>query len=367
MRSNAERTDVGIRWLTRAELAALLTPEEFKVAARVFGVTEEGNFLDHSDPDPLPKQNVLSLADTNVTPAEAKLLDATKAKLFAARAKRVRPHLDDKVLASWNGLMLGSLARASAVLNDEAYLQAAEKNLRFLQARLWDAKTRTLYHRWRDGERDSAQLQEAYAFLLGGVIELYQVTLDAKHLEFAIALAESMLAKFYDKEEGGFWQSDAGAGDLILRIKEDYDGAEPSGNSVATLALLKLAAITERKDFQEAADKTLRLFSERLQRMPQAVPYLLLALDFSLEEPKRLVIAGDVKSAEGRALLRAAHSVYQPNKVVLANAGPVEAFARTLLPKDGKPTAYLCTGNACQPPTHDAERVKALLGGSVRP
>ena len=350
---------------TRAELAALLTPEEFKVAARVFGVTEDGNFLDHSDPDPLPKQNVLSLADTNMTPAEAKLLDTVKAKLFAVRAKRVRPHLDDKVLASWNGLMLGSLARASAVLNDEAYLQAAEKNLRFLQARLWDGKARTLYHRWRDGERDTAQLQEAYAFLLGGVIELYQVTLDAKHLEFAIALAESMLAKFYDKEEGGFWQSDAGAGDLILRIKEDYDGAEPSGNSVATLALLKLAAITERKDFQEVAEKTLRLFSERLQRMPQAVPYLLLALDFSLEEPKRLVIAGDVKSAEGRALLRAAHSVYQPNKVVLANAGPVEAFARTLSPKDGKPTAYLCTGNACQPPTHDAEQVKALLGGSV--
>jgi uncharacterized protein YyaL (SSP411 family) len=296
-----------------------------------------------------------------MTSAEAALLKSAKEKIFQARAKRVRPHLDDKVLASWNGLMLGSLARASAVLGDDAYRAAAEKNLAFLQGKLWDAKTKTLYHRWRDGARDSTQLLEAYAFLLGGVLELYQVTLDAKHLEFAVALAESMLAKFYDAQEGGFWQSAAGVSDLILRMKEDYDGAEPSGNSVAMLALLKLAAITERKDFQQAAEKSLRLFSQRLQQMPQAVPFMLLALDFSLEEPKRVVIAGDPASTDGRKLLRAAHSVYQPNKVVLSTVGPVEPFAKTLSMKDGKPTVYLCTGTACQPPTHDPEKVKSLL------
>lgn len=346
---------------TLDEMTALLTPEELKVAVGVFGVTEQGNFEDHSDPEPLKNQNVLSLVNANLAAQQAPLLASAKEKLFAVRSKRVRPHLDDKVLASWNGLMLGALARAGVVLGDDAYLKAAERNLAFLQSKLWDAKTKTLYHRWRDGERDAAQLQDTYAFLLGGVLELYQATLDAKHLEFAIALAESMLAKFYDTKDGGFWQSAEGAGDLILRIKEDYDGAEPSGNSVAILALLKLAALTDRKEFRDAAEKSLNLFAERIEKMPQAVAYMLLGLDFLLDEPKRVVIAGDVKSEEGRALLRAAHAVYQPNKVVLATTGPVEPFAKTLLPKDGKATVYLCTGTACQPPTHDVEKVKGML------
>lgn len=346
---------------TLDEMRKLLTPEELKVAVRVYGVTEKGNFVDHSDPNPLPNQNVLSLVETNLAPVEEALLQSAKEKLFQARSQRVRPHLDDKVLASWNGLMLGSLARAAAVLNDEVYLKAAQKNLAFLQGKLWDANTKTLYHRWRDGERDSVQLLEAYAFLLSGVIELYQVTLEERHLHFAIDLAETMLAKFYDKDAGGFWQSAASAGDLILRVKEDYDGAEPSGNSVAILALLKLGAITDRKDFSEAAEKSLRLFSSRLQDMPQAVPYMLLALDFRLEEPRRVVLVGEVKSEAAKSLLRAAHAVYQPNKVVLANQGPVESFAKTLPAKDDQPTVYLCTGTACQPPTHDAEKVKEML------
>ena len=339
----------------------MLALEEFNVAVRYFGVTEKGNFLDHSDPHPLPGQNVLSIADPALRKEDEPLLRSARQKIFEARSKRVRPHLDDKVLASWNGLMLGSLARAYSVLGDETYRHAAEKNVHFLRTKLWEAKSKTLYHRWRDGERDSVQLLEAYAFLLSGVLELYQATLDVKQLEFAIDLAESMLAKFEDPQAGGFWQSTSGTSNLILRVKEDYDGAEPSGNSVAILALLKLAAITDRKDFKQAAEKGLRLFSERLQSLPQAVPYLLLALDFSLEEPKRVVIAAEPGEAKTRALLRAAHSVYQPNKVTLGIAGPVEAFARTLPAKDGQPTAYLCTGTACQPPTHDLEKLKQML------
>src|SRR5258708_14021310 len=162
--------------------------------------------------------------------------------MFAARAKRVRPHLDDKVLASWNGLMLSAMARAYALLGDETYRADAEKNLAFIKTRLWDAKTKTLYHRWRDGERDSAQLHETYAFLLAGVIDLYEATLDPQHLDFAVALADSMIAKFYDPDGGGFWES-AGSPDLILRVKEEYDRAEPSGNSVATRALPQMVAI----------------------------------------------------------------------------------------------------------------------------
>ncbi len=346
---------------TRAELAELLSPEELKAVVRRHGVNEAGNFIDHSDPQPLRGQNVLSLAGPAPAPAEETLLKSAREKMFQARSRRIRPHRDDKVLASWNGLMLGALARAYAVLGDETYRAAGEKNLAFLRANLWDEGSKTLHHRWREGERDEVQLLEAYAFLLSGALDLYQATLEPQHLEFAVALAESLLANFYDREEGGFWQSRAGASDLILRVKEDYDGAEPSGNSAAILALLKLAAITDREEFRAVAEKSLRLFADRFVEMPRAVPYMLLALDFWLEEPRRVVLAGETALPLARQLLQASHAVFQPNKVVLGAAGPVEAFARTLPSQDGKPTVYLCTGTACQPPTHDPETVKQLL------
>jgi uncharacterized protein len=346
---------------TKAELAELLTTGEFNVATRYFGVTTEGNFVDHSDPDPLPGQNVLSVVDPKLSPEERGLLNSAKAKMFAARAKRGRPHLDDKVLASWNGMMLGAMARAYAVLGDAEFRGAAEKNLAFLQAKLWDAPRQTLYHRWRQGGRDSVQLLTAYANLLAGTIDLYEATLEPKHLDFAVALAETMLAKFYDAQQGGFYDSAAETPDLILRVKEDYDGAEPSGNSTAVLALLRLGAITERKEFKEAAEKTLRLLAPRLQDLPQAVPHLLTGLDFLLHEPKRVVVAGDPGRPQTVALLRAIHSVYQPDKVVLGTSGAVDPFTKTLPAKDA-PMVFLCTGTACQPPTSDTTILKRALG-----
>jgi len=356
---------------TKAELSQLLTPEEFKIAVRYFGITEKGNFVDHSHPTPLANQNVLSIVDPKLSEAEQPLLASAKKKMLEVRVKRIRPHLDDKVLASWNGLMLGAMARANAVLGEEKYRQAAEKNATFLQARLWEPAAKagaatpslgcgTLYHRWRDGQRDNVQLLEGYAFLLSGVLDLYEATLEPRHLDFAIELADAMLNKSDDTENGGFWQSAAGAKDLILRVKEDYDGAEPSGNSVAVMSLLRLGKITDRKEFTEAAEKSLRLFANRLQQVPQAVPYMLQALDFSLDEPKRAVIAGNPSSAEARQLLRAVHSVYQPNKVVLGNGGAVEPFEKTLPARDG-PVIYLCTGTSCQPPTNDAAQVRKML------
>jgi uncharacterized protein YyaL (SSP411 family) len=345
---------------THDELAKLLSPEEFNVAASYFGITKAGNFVDHSHPNPLPGLNVLSVVKPKLPSADQTLLAAAITKMRAVRAKRVRPHLDDKILASWNGLMLGAFARASVVLNEKKYRSAAERNLAFIQSKLWDVPTKTLFHRWREGERDNVQLLEAYAFLLDGVVHLYEATLLPAHLDFAVALAETLLAKFYDTANGGFWQSASDSTDLILRIKDDYDGAEPSGNSVATLALLKLAAITGRTDFKQAAEATLRLFAPRLEKLPQAVPHMLQALDFSLEEPRRVVIAGDPQSANGQELLRAAHAVYQPNKIISGTAGAVEEFARALPVKE-KAVVYLCTGQACQPPTNDPAQVTALL------
>jgi hypothetical protein len=383
---------------THDELSKLLSPEEFNVAARCLGITKEGNFIDHSHPRPLPGQNVLSVAtdvrrwNPNEPPNpppyvggyeekdDHTLLTSAKKKMLTARSRRVRPHLDDKILASWNGLMLGAMARAYAVLGDERHLAAAEKNLAFIQAKLWQRRTGVapvsdfnsekfetgatpvLHHRWRDGERDNVQLLESYAFLLSGVIELYEATLEPSHLDFAIALAEAMIANFYDMENGGFWQSAADAKDLIMRVKDDYDGAEPSGNSVATLALLKLATITGREDFKKPAEATLHLFAHRLQNFPQGMPFMLHALDFGLEEPRRVVISGNSTSPKTRELLRAVHSIYQPDKIVLGNVGAVEEFARSL-PAKNEAMVYLCTGQSCQPPTSDAVKAKEMLKG----
>ncbi len=345
---------------TKDELSRLLAVDEFNVAAKYFGITAEGNFIDHSHPQPLPGQNVLSVVNPDVSAADQPLLASAKAKMCAVRAQRLRPQRDDKILASWNGLMLGAFARASAVLGDEKYRVAAEKNLQFIREKLWDEKSRSLSHRWRDGERDGVQLLEGYAFLLDGVVQLYEATLEPKPLDFAIELAEAMIGKFYDAANGGFWQSPDGTNDLILRVKDDYDGAEPSGNSVAALALLKLAAITGRDDFHRPAGATLQLFAHQMQSQPAAMSYMLQALDFWLDEPRRVVITGKNDSAEFQKLLRAAHSVYQPNKIILGNAGAVQEFARTLPAKNGA-AAYLCTGTACLPPTNDAARLEAML------
>ena len=345
---------------TQDELSKLLTVEEFNVAAKYFGITTEGNFVDHSHPTPLAGQNVLSIVGPEISAGDEMLLAAVKNKMSVVRAKRIRPHLDDKILASWNGLMLGAFARASVVLGEKEYRAAAEKNLAFIRKNLWDKKSKSLFHRWRDGERDHVQLLEGYAFQLSGIIELYEATLEPAHLDFAIELADAMLAKFYDAANGGFWQSPAGTNDLILRVKDDYDGAEPSGNSVTTLALLKLAAITGREDFKLAAEATLQLCAHRLQTQPAALAFMLHALDFWLDEPRRVVMAGENGSAEFQKLLRAAHSVYQPNKIVLGNSGAVEPFAKTLTAKNPT-TVFVCTGNTCQPPTNDTKILREHL------
>jgi uncharacterized protein YyaL (SSP411 family) len=234
-----------------------------------------------------------------------------------------------------------------------------------LRRELWDAESKTLYHRWREGKRDDVQLLDAYAFLIDGVLHLYETTLEPEHLQFAIDLAGTMKAKFYDEANGGFWQS-VHTQNLILKVKEDYDGAVPSGNSVAALALLRLGKITDQKEFTDMAEKSLLLFSDNMTNGPSAVPYLLQALDFLVHEPRRAVITGDPKSAGARDLIAAAHAAYQPNKVVLGVAGPVEEFAKTL-PEEKVSAVYLCTGTACQPPTSDSLKLREMMASKTLP
>ena len=350
---------------TEAELKALLTEAEFVLAKRYYGLTEHGNFEDHSDPEPLKNQNVLSIVSPELTDDERALLDSAKQKMFDERARRVRPHLDDKILSSWNGLMLGAVARAAIVLNEPKYLEAAEANLAFLKRELWDAETKTLHHRWRNGQRDDVQLLDAYAFLLDGVLHLYEATLEPQHLQFAIDLTGAMKTRFYDETNGGFWQS-TNTPHLILQVKEDYDGAVPSANSVAALGLLRLGKITDQQEYIDMAEKTLLLFSDNLANTPRAVPYLLQALDFLVNEPRRAVITGEPDSTGARDLIAAAHGVYQPNKVILGVSGPVEKFAKELQVEKTS-AVYLCTGTACQEPTSNALKLREMMASKILP
>ncbi|MGK0185844.1 MAG: hypothetical protein ACI9R3_001627 [Verrucomicrobiales bacterium] len=347
---------------TKKELEGLLSAEQFALIVSYYGVTEKGNFVDHSDPEPLLNLNVLSVIDLDrkLTAAESALLAAAREKLFATQTKRVHPHLDDKVLASWNGMMLGAMSRAAIVLDAPQYLAAAKKNFAFVKSKLWDAKSKTLFHRWRDGERDSSQILASYANFLAGVIDLYEATLMPEYLEFALELNQQMIARFYDADDGGFYQS-TGTDDLLFRVKNDYDGAEPSGNSVAVGAMLKLAAITDNAELKAKAIKTVNLFSERINQTGQALPLMLQSLPMVLGEPMRVVVTGDANSPEAHALVKAAHGTYRPDKVILGNVGPVEEFAKTLKSMDGKPTAYVCSGTACKPPTHDGSTVAKHL------
>jgi len=345
---------------TKKELMEVIGADDGAWACEFFGVTGEGNFEDHSHPEPLKKLNVLSVMkpEAKLSDADAARLASVKQKLSGVRAKRVRPHLDDKILTSWNGLMLGAMARAGIILDHKEALAAARRNFSFVKANMWDAKTKTLYHRWRDGERDSTQLLSAYAFYLNGCVDLYETTLDATVLEFAVALAEGLMEKFSDAKGGGFYTG-TGTKDLIFRVKDDYDGAEPSGNSVALVALLRLHKITERKEFREGAEKSLVAFHNRLTDEPQAVPLMLKAAALASREPFRVVIAGE--GEEAQKLLAAAHRIYQPHRVILGTAGPVEPMAKDMKPLNGKPAAYVCTGTECQLPTSDPAQVKKNL------
>lgn len=346
---------------TTSELRLLLPKEEMILATRYFRLSDEGNFIDHSDPNPLPGQNVLCIDNPAVADAERPVLESALKKMAAARSRRVRPHLDDKILSSWNGLMLGALARGGMALRQPLYLQAADQNVAFQKNHLWDAQTSLLYHRWRDGERDNVQLLDAYAFLQYGLLCLYEATLNPAHLEFACRLADKMIELFYDADHGGFWQTPAGDPHLILRFKEDYDGAEPSGNSIAILVLIKLAAITGNALYKKAAENSLHLFTPHLHKLPQAAPHMLIALDAWLHEPTRIVIAGDPTSPEGQALLQTAHSVYRPGTVILGNTGPVDGFSQKLKPRHKKAEAFLCTATGCQEPTSDPEHLLQQL------
>jgi uncharacterized protein len=295
-------------------------------------------------------------------------LDQARRILLEARAARPHPHLDDKILTAWNGLMISACALAGAALDEPRYAAAARRAAEFITARLYDPASGLLMRRYRQGEAGIPAFLDDYAMFSQGLLDLYEAQFDTRWLQLALRLTEKARELFEDSAAGGFFGA-APDQDLVMRVKEDYDGAEPSGNSVMLLNLLRLAAITGRPDPREAAGKTFSAFAPRLAAAPVALPRMLGALEFHLGERREIVLAGERDAADTAALIRELYRHFVPNRIVLlvdtpetrrtlAAGNPAIAEMHKL---DGRAAAYVCRNFACQLPVSDPAEFARLL------
>ncbi len=296
----------------------------------------------------------------------ATALENARSRLLALRANRIRPHLDDKILTAWNGLMISAFALGARVLSESRYLAAACRAADFILGNMVDSATGTLFRRYRDGEAAIPAFLDDYALFVQGLLDLYEASFELRYLEAAVALTEKQVELFEDHEHGGFYSTDAADQRLVLRIKDDYDGAEPSGNSAAALNLFRLARITGREQFRASAERTLAAFAQKLSTAGVATPQMLVALMFSLAEPREIVIAGSRQEPGTRALLQAIGRRFLPDSVlILADAegrsSPLLPGAHDKHPVDGAAAAYICHNFACQLPVTEVGAALELL------
>ena len=295
-------------------------------------------------------------------------IERAAAILLETRGKRPRPHLDDKILTAWNGLMISAFALAGAVLDEPRYAEAARRAAEFVLARMYDAESGVLLRRYRQGDAAIPGFLDDYALFTQALLDLYERQFDRRHLEMALRLTETQRRRFEDPGHGGFFASTEGDASLVLRMKEDYDGAEPSGNSVAAMNLLRLAYLAGRADLAEAAERTIAAFMPRLTTVPVALPQMLCAGERLLAGPRQVVIAGEGDDAGARALLREVHARFLPNAaVLLVDSAESRAFFRSapavaaMRPVGGRAAAYVCRDFTCQLPVADPAALAKLL------
>jgi len=338
-----------------------------------FGVAEGGNVA--NDPhQEFAGRNILYRAATVEETAEQfsrpvdevrAALDQASAKLLEARSRRVRPHLDDKVLTSWNGLMISAFALGGAVLEEPRYADAARRAADFLLGKMIDPASGILLRRYRQGESAIPGFLDDYALFAQALLDLYEAQFDLRHLKAAIRLTGKQRELFEDTAGGGFFSSAADDPTLVMRLKEDYDGAEPSGNSIALRNLLRLAQITNRSEFQQAAANILGAFAGRIATLPAAVPEMLAACEFLVGEPRQIILAGEPGTADFASLLRALHSKFLPDRVLLrvdgAEARDFFAAGIPTIASMTQPGAYVCRNYTCQLPVSDSAAFSELI------
>jgi uncharacterized protein len=362
---------------TPDDLHKALSPREAEIIMKVFNITEKGNFADEVG-GALAGRNIFHLAaplpDIANTLKMSLLelrreLETARKHLLAYRDKRVRPHKDDKILAGWNGLMIAALAKGAQVLGEPVYTKAAARAMDFIFRKMFGAEGRLL-HRYRDAEAAIPASLDDYAFLIHGLLELYETTFEIDYLKKALILNGHLLEHFLDSKQGGFYFTADDAERLLVRQKEIYDGAIPSGNSIVMLDLLRLARITADSDLEEKAASIGRAFAGNVKQMPSAYTQLMSAVDFAVGPSCEVVIVGDLRDTETGEMLRAVQSRFIPNKViVLLPPGPGSIEIKSIAPLtanrtmiEGKTTAYVCTNHECKLPVIDTMGMLSLLG-----
>ena len=349
---------------TEQEIKEVLGENYGKEFNDIFSITTPGNYKDESS-GKQTKLNIPHLKNYNSNGNND--LDSAREKLFNIREKRIHPLKDDKILTDWNGLMIAALAKAAIVLNEPGYLDAAEKAAKFVLHSI--SKGERLLKRYRNGVAALDAHLDDYAFMAWGLLELYEATFSTKYLSQALDLMNIMVEDFWDDKNGGFFLGSDQSEKLIVRSKTAYDGAIPSGNSVAVMNMVKLTRITGNTKWAELAEKTMRAFSEDVNQTPTGYTLMLTGFMFDTQNSKEIVIVGDSRNRNTIKFLHTIRTSYAPHKVLLfkdtsVSENRLEQLANwtsTQNSINGKPTAYVCKNFACNQPTSDIQTALSFI------
>ncbi|MBU3153407.1 thioredoxin domain-containing protein [Clostridium estertheticum] len=341
--------------LTYEEVALVLCEEHYKTYCEQYNITTKGNFEGRNIPNLIGKQSSTSIDEkVNIK------LEKMREKLFEYREERIHPYKDDKILTSWNGLMIAALAYGGRVFQNKSYINVAEKAMNFILSKMINDKGR-LMARYRDGDVANLGYLDDYAFTVHALIELYEVTFNAVYLTKAIELNENMIKLFKDEKQGGLFLYGVDGEELISRPKDIYDGAMPSGNSVATLNMLRLARLTANTKLEDEAVLQFKIFASKVKTIESAHAYFMTALLYSTVPGKDIIISGDENSGETKAMIKEINSTYLPFATVVLNAGDgslnsINSELAAHKPLMGKTTAYICENYTCREPINNLQK-----------
>lgn len=358
------------------EIRSTLTDKEAEAFVKVLNIQKDGNFYDEATREKVGTNIphvTLSLNDAAralKTDEETllELLESAREKLFSAREKRVRPLRDDKVLTDWNGLMIAALAKAARVLDDSEYARSAELAVQFI-LKTMRRDDGILMHRFREGEVSVPAFLDDYAFLVWGLLELYETTFDVQYLKTARNLNQDMLDHFWDDMDGALFFAGDYSEKLLVRQKEAYDGAIPSGNSIAMLNLIRLARLLGEGEYEQKASDIAKAFSMQVERSPSGFGMMLSALNFALGPSYEVIIAGNPEAVDTRNMLKTLRERFIPNKIVLLRGGKEQSQQITQLAPytkyydslKGKATVHVCINQNCKLPTTETSQMLKLL------
>ncbi len=353
------------------EIDEVLDDDIVSIFKRAYNVHATGNFEDETTREKTGL-NILHLENNVDIANEHERMREARTRLFIRRQSRVRPSLDDKILTDWNSFMIAAIAKAGVILGNEKFVETAEKALSFILETMLD-ENGNLYHRYKDGEVAIGAFLDDYSYLVWALLELYEATFKPEYLRGAKDLTDDLLTKFWDKENAGFYFTSHDAEELLVRKKNAYDGAMPSGNSVSMLNLIRLARLVGDNKYEDYAISIGRVFSEEVARIPSAYSMMLVGLDFALGPSFEIVIAGNPDNDDTKKMIDLLRKNFIPRKVILLRGTETQRKAITELAPytkfheslDGKATAHVCIDHNCKLPTTDAKQMIELLGENL--